>query len=185
MATLKEGQVILQNVRCGYLKLFKAEANKGVADSSPRFGLAAYLPKTDVKQKAKLDAEIDRLSKLHFKGAKPKSKDLFITDGDGEDGDENTKGFWIVRAARNESQGRPQILNRDRTAILPEDGLVVSGYRYNVLLSIYKPKAWNKICASLEIVQFVAKDEPFGAGPADPDVMPDLALDDEEGEFEA
>ena len=185
MSTLPEGQLLVPNSRLGYPKLWKAEAIKNVSDSKPRFGCAIYLPKSDEATKAKIDKEIARLSKINFKGVKPKSKDLCVVDGDGEDGDENTKGHWIISANRAESQGRPQVVDRSKKAIDSSDAsMVYAGCYCNFLVSFFVPKSWGKICASLEIVQFVRDGDPFGAARAvAEDVMPDLG-DDEDG-FEA
>lgn len=183
MSALKEGQIILPNVRCGYIKVWKAETMKNDPNSAPRFGLLAYLPKEDEKTKAKIDKEIKRLSDAHFKGQKPKSSMLFIKDGDGEDGDENSAGHWLLSINRQERQGRPQVIDQNRKAVLPEDGLIVAGYRYNVLMGIYAQVKWGRIAASLEVLQFWKKDDTFGAAPIDvDDVMPALTEDEE---FEA
>lgn len=181
-ATLKEGQIFIPASRLGYPKLYKAQGIDGDPTSKPRFGCQIMLPKSDTKTKEKLDAEITRLSKLHFKGVVPKSKDLFIKDGDGEDGDENTKGFWLISANRAESQGRPQIVDRDgRTALHEADGKPYAGCWCNFLVSAYVPKNWKKVCAGLEIVQFVKDDEPFGgSAPRAADVMPSMEEDEDE-----
>ena len=183
-ATLPEGQLFIPNARLGYPKLFKAEAIKNMADSKPRYGCAIYLDKSDEATKAKFDKEITRLSKLHFKGVKPKAKDICIVDGDGEDGDENTKGYWIIGANRAESQGRPQVVDRKRKPIDSSDAAdIYAGCRCNFLISLFKPKDWGKICASLEIVQFVKDDDRFGAPrPEAEDVMPELEDDEDGGE---
>ena len=185
MSNLKEGQLLLKRSRLGYPKLFTPEGIKGDPTSKPRYGCAIYVPKTDVKAKAAIDAEIGRLAKIHFKGKIPKSKDLFLTDGDGEDGDENTAGFWIVSANRAESQKRPQVVDKDgRTPLDSQDTKPYAGCRCNFLVSAYVPKNWAKICAVLEIVQFVGDDEPFGAGTVKAaDVMPDLSEDEDEDEI--
>jgi hypothetical protein len=184
MSNLPEGQVLILNSRLGYPKLFNAEGIKGDATSKPRFGCQIYLPKSDEATKAKIDKEVARLSKIHFKGVTPKSKDLFIKDGDGEDGDENTKGYWIISANRAESQGRPQVIDRQRKAIDSSDAsMVYAGSVCNFIIGTFKPGNWNKICASLEVVQFVKDGDPFGAPRVDVDsVMPELEPDDE---FEA
>lgn len=184
--SLPEGQILVPKSRIGYPKLFKAESIKNDASSKPRYGCQIYLPKEDESTKAKIDAEIARLSKIHFKGVKPKSKDLFIKDGDGDDGDENTRGYWILSANRQETQGRPQVVDRNKKPIdSTEAGKVYAGCYCNFLISAYVPKGWNKITASLEIVQFVKDGDPFGAARPDADaVMPDVP-DDEDEEFEA
>jgi len=184
--TLPEGQILIKNARIGYPKLFKAEGIKGDTTSKPRYGCQIYLPKSDEATKAKIDKEVARLSKIHFKGVKPKSKDLCFKDGDGEDGDENTADNWIISANRAESQGRPQVVDRARKPIDSSDASeVYAGCYCNFLISFFVPKGWNKICASLEIVQKAKDGEPFGAARAKADeVMPELG-DDEEEEFEA
>jgi hypothetical protein len=186
MSNIPEGQVLIPNARLGYPKLFKAEGIKGDADSKPRYGCAIYLSKEDEATKAKIDKEIARLSKLHFKGVKPKTKDLSIQDGDGEAGDENTKGCWIISANRAESQGRPQVVDRARKPIDSADAAeVYAGCVCNFLVSFFVPKNWSKICTSLEICQKVKDGERIGAARvAAEDVMPELGPDDEDG-FEA
>ena len=182
-ATLPEGQLLIPNSRLGYPKLWKPEAIKGMADSKPRYGCAIYLPKEDEATKAKIDKEIARLSKVHFKGTKPKSKDLCILDGDGEDADELTKGYWVISANRAESQGRPQVVDRKRKPIDSTDSdKVYPGCRCNFLISFFVPKNWAKICASLEIVQFVGDGDRFGAPRPEADaVMPELEDEDGDG----
>jgi hypothetical protein len=182
--TLPEGQVLIPNARLGYPKLWKAEGIKADPTSKPRFGCAIYLPKSDTTTKAALDKEIERLQKEKFKGTKLKSKDLFISDGDGEDGDENTKGCWIISANRAETQGRPQVVDRSRKPIDSSDASkVYAGCYCNFLIGVYVPGKWQKICASLEIVQFVKDGEPLGAPRPDADaVMPDLPEDDDDND---
>lgn len=182
---LQDGQIMLPNCRLSYPKLYKAEPIKNDPTSKPRYGCQFLLPKSDEATKAKIDKEIDRLSKLHFKGVKPKSKDIALKDGDGEDGDENTAGHWIISANRSESQGRPQVVGRDRKPIdSSEQSTVYGGCYVNGLVAAFVPKKWGKICFSLEIVQKTKDGESFGAPRVEAeDVMPELA--DEDGdEFE-
>jgi len=178
----KEGQLLLTNGRIRYPKLYTPEPIKGDPNAKPRYSCVFYLPKTNVKAKAAIDSEIERLSKLHFKGKVPKTSMLFIKDGDGEDGDENTKGCWIISANRATKQGRPQVVDKDgRTPIDSQDTKVYSGCRVNILIDVYKPNGWDRICCGLEIVQWIGDDEPFGDGAVKAaDVMPDLSDEDED-----
>lgn len=184
MSTLPEGQVLILNARIGYPKLFKAEGIKNDPSSTPRYGCQIYLSKEDESTKAKIDKEINRLAKIHWKGIKPKSKDLCLKDGDSEeDGDENTRGCWIISANRAESQGRPQVVNRQKKPIdSSEAGQVYAGCVCDFLVSFFKPKNWNKVTASLEIVRKTADGDPIGSARASADVLPDLESDEE---FEA
>lgn len=180
---LPEGQVLIRNARLGYPKLWEPKAVKNDDKARPRFGCQIYIPKSDENTKAVLDREIARLVKTHMKGIKPKSKDLFLKDGDGEDNrDEHAKGHWIVSANRAESQGRPQIIDRKRVAIDSKDAAeMYAGCYCNFLISVFIPKRGNtnQISACLEVVQKVKDGEPFGAAPVDVEsVMPELEDDD-------
>jgi hypothetical protein len=181
-ATLREGQILIRNARIGYPKLFTPEGIKGDPTSKPRYGCQILISKTDVKTKATIDAEIERLSKVHFKGKVPKTKDLFLRDGDSEDGDDNTRGYWIVSANRSEAQKRPQVVDKDgKTPLDSQDSKPYAGCRCNFLISAYVPKNWAKVCAVLDICQFVADDEPFGAGTVKAsEIMPDLSEEDDD-----
>jgi hypothetical protein len=177
-ATLREGQVILKG-RIGYPKLWEAEAVKNDPSAKPRFGCQVYLPKSDEATFAKVQKAVSKLIKEKLDGVKPKPKDMCIKDGDGEDGDENTKGFWIISANRQEKQGRPTVIDRNRAPLTAGDGKPYAGCWCNVLVSFYVPKGWKKITASLEIVQFWADDEPYGAPRPSVDVMPDMGDDED------
>lgn len=176
---LQEGQVLLTNVRLSFPKLWQAESVKGDPNAKPRYGCRFMIAKDDIKNKAKLDKEIDRIVKANMKGVRPKSKDIFIIDGDGEDGDESSRGYWLVSANRAESQGRPTVVDRDKSPLAQGDDKPYAGCYVNAVISIYKPKDWGKICSCLEVVQFSKDGERFGAGRVDVnEVLPDL--DDED-----
>ena len=186
--TLAEGQVFVPNARLGYPKLYVAKAMEKDPTSNPRFGCQIYFPKSDEATKAKLDVEVAKLVKVNLKGVKPKSKDFCVKDGDGEDGDEHTKGCWIISANRAESQGRPQVIDRKRKAIdSSESATMYAGCVCNFLIAVYVPKKGNtnQICAVLEVVQRVKDGEPLGAARVNVDnAMPELGDEDEDGEFE-
>jgi Protein of unknown function (DUF2815) len=160
---LQEGQIKLVG-RISYPKLWRAEHFKNDPNSAKRYGCQILVPKSDTEAKKRIDAEVARLSKLYFKGAAMKAKALFYKDGDGEDGDEFSKGCWIVSANRSEKQGRPQVVDRNRTPLSEDDDKIRAGYQCVFILSIYKPKGYDILAASLEVIQFKAKDEEFGAG---------------------
>lgn len=179
---LQEGQLLIKNARLGYPKLFAASAIKGDPNAKPRFGCQIYIPKSDEATKAAIDKEIARLAKIHTKGVKPKSSLLPFKDGDGEDGDDNTRGYWILSANRAETQGRPQVIDRSRRPIdSSESSDVYGGCWCNFLVGFFYQQKWGRICCGLEIVQKVKDGESFGAPRvAADDVMPELADDEEE-----
>lgn len=185
MSALKEGQLLIRNARLSYPKLFRAEAVKSDPNARPRYGCALIVPKGDEATMAKVNAEIARLAKGKMKGVTPKRKDIPIKDGDGEDGDEFSKGCWVISANRQESQGRPTVIDRDKSPLDESDGRPYAGCYVNAVIGLYVPKAWpTKVCASLEIVQFWKDGEPFGAERVDTDVMPDFdGEDDDDSSF--
>ncbi len=179
-ATLKDGQVLIKG-RISYPKVFKPEHFKNDTATPKRYGCQVLMPKSDTEGKAAIDKEIDRLTKQHFKGKKPKTKDLPIKDGDGEDGDEHSKGCWIISANRAESQGRPTVVDRQKQPIVQEDGKLFAGYHCRFILGIYKPKTYDIISASLELVQVLREGEVIGAAPVSADDLPDLDDDEDDG----
>jgi len=189
-SALPEGQLYIPPSVIGHPKLFSAEGIQNDPTSKPRFGCQIYLKKTDEATKAKIDADIARLTKLHLKGVKPKSKDLFISDGDGEDGDAHTVGCWIISANRAEKQGRPDIRKRENGANVILDSAEASeiygGAVCDFIISTFIPKNWgSKICACLETVRKVKNGDRIGAARVDADeAMPDLPDEDEDGGFE-
>lgn len=148
--------------RISFPKVFKPEKVKGVKDGKPRFGLELLVPKSDKKACKDLEDYRDALkNKPPLKGKKVKGDDICIVDGDDEDMREEQKGHLVVKMARAETQGPPAVVGRQREKLRPEDNLVVAGYWFNVIFRLYVPKDFNKICASLEAMQFVKKDESF------------------------
>jgi hypothetical protein len=181
MAEIREDQVVLVG-RLGYPKLFEPKPVKQEPDGKKRYGCQIYLPKSDEETKARIEQIMRGLIKSKLKGVAPKSRDLCIRDGDGEDGTPETEGFWVISANRAESQGRPTVLDTNKTPLSKDDTRPYAGCWCQFLISIYVPSGWNRIAASLEIVRFYKDDEAFGAPPADPDVMPDLPDDaDDDG----
>ena len=178
MAQLNDTQIILWG-RLSYPKLFTPEAVKAEPDGKKRYGCQIMLPKSDEAAKARIEAIMRKLIKEKLKGVSPKRGDLCIKDGDGEDGTPETAGYWLISANRAETQKRPTVLDRDKSPLTKDDTRPYAGCWCQFLISLYIPGKWQKICASLEIVRFWKDDEPFGAPPADPDVMPDLDDEDE------
>lgn len=174
--------MIIPKSRLSYPHLWQADTVEGESDpSKARYGCSILLPKSDKATKAVLDGEIKRLVKERMKGVMPKSKDIAMKDGDGEYGDDYSKGCWIVSANRSKALRRPQVIDRKRQPLDEEDGKPNAGDVCNFLVSLYVPKKWpSKICFGLEIVQFVETGEPIGASAADADVMPEMDGDDED-----
>lgn len=101
------------------------------------------------------------------------------TNEDGEiyDGYEN---MMVVVAANDR---RPQTLDRDKTPVTEEDGILYAGCYVDAVLSFYtvntKDSGGNGVFASLEIVRFRKDGEAFGAAPLEADEFLD-DVDEEE-----
>lgn len=181
----RDTDVTLLNVRGSYVKFVTPAAVVAEPNGTKRYGLTVLLPKSDKTGKAKLDAAIAAVKK-----ANPKTKflpsNIFLKDGDS---DERTKpeyaDHWFFAANRNESQGPPDCYGKKKSAgKLSKDEvkeLFYSGCRLNVVVGVFKPKGWDKVCASIEIAQFAGDDERFGDGStASADELPDIEDDEDE-----
>lgn len=182
----KSGATTLLMVRASYLKLAKPEAVKGEPDGKKRYGMVCLIPKDTAEGKAayaKSLAEIERIKKAN-PTVKFKAKDICLQDGDkAEDVPEEYKGHWFFSANRNEDQKRPQVLGKKKSAGVIDsdhDQFPYSGCWVNVVVSFYKPKRFDKVCASLEIVQFAKNDTPFAGTQASADDLPDDEDDDDD-----
>lgn len=84
-------------------------------------------------------------------------------------------GHWYVTA---KSATRPTIVNKDRSPLSEEDGVIYSGCRVNVIIEFYCNTMPNKkgVFAGLKAVQFCGDDESFGGGsPASADEFDDVS----------
>jgi len=186
----RDTDVTLLNVRASYVKLVTAQAVKAEAgnpNAKKRYGLVVLIPKTDTEGKAKLDK-----AEASVKAANPKVKflksNLLLKDGDtDEKAEPEYAGYWFFSANRNEDQGPPDCYGKKKSAgKLSKDevkNLIYSGCRLNVVVGVYKPKQWDKVCASIEIVQFAGDGERLGDGSsASADELPDIEDDEDDAD---
>jgi hypothetical protein len=124
----------------------------------------------------------------HF-GKKVPSDKCCLRKGDYEEGNPRYDGYggmWAVSAARAQKQGRPVLVDRRKNPLSDKDAatMLYAGCRVNAKINIYanNHEGVKRINATIEVVQFVRDDEPFGAGPASVDDMPDVADDLEESD---
>lgn len=184
--------VVLKNVRLGFAKLWKAEA--ATADATPKFGASLIIEPGSADEKANLkacDAAVAYVAKKTWAdkaerivGAIERKRKSY-RDGDGETNEEGETwdgfaGTMIVVAKNNK---RPQILNRDKTPLAEEDGVVYSGCYVDAVVSFYttskKEQGGNGIFSSLEIVRFRKDGDSFGAGKLNVDDYLDDVEDDD------
>jgi hypothetical protein len=175
-------RLILNNVRGAFLQVFQAKAFEG---SEPAFSGAFIFPKNHPQVK-ELNQAIEKVGKEKF-GAKwdaiykaMKATDkTCLHDGDSKSQYDGFEGNLFV-TARNKV--RPTALNRDRSPVTEEDGVIYSGCYLNASLEIWaQDNKWGKrINATLRGVQYFGPGEAFSSGgaPATEDEFPDLSTDD-------
>lgn len=169
--------VKLKNVRLAFPDLF--EPRPDVDGNNPKFGANFIFEKGDANHKA-LSAAMKAVAieKWGDNGEKI-LKTLENTKRCCRDGDTNLdkegntyngfEGMQYVVARRSPKQGRPMIIDRDKTPLLPEDGKPYGGCYVNASIDIYaldKPKIGKSVNADLRGVQFVKDGDAFGGGTA-------------------
>jgi len=176
-------KIKLTNVRLSFPSLFsKAKFN----DVETKFEATFLLHK---EQQAdlikKLESSIDKIAAEHFKGKVPKGLKLCIADGDEKDYDgyENHMSF---KAASNK---RPTLIDRDKTPLAEEDGVLYAGCYVNAIVDFWVQdnQYGKRVNSNLLGVQFFKDGDEFGAGDttdvaSDFDAFDDFE-DDDDGEF--
>lgn len=192
MAEARQDIVVLQNVRLSFPKLWKAEA---AVPGSPQKYSASFLIDPDTPEgKAnikKVEAALkyvgqktwadkaERVMKALESGRKCFLDGESATDAEG-DVYSGYEGMMYVKAGNKK---RPQVLNRDKTPLSEEDGVIYGGCYVDAVVSFYattkKEQGGNGMFATLEVVRFRKDGEAFGAAPIDADDYLD-DIDDEE-----
>lgn len=167
-----DGTILIKDVRLSYPHLFKAWA--GQDDQEPKFSGKFWLDKkTHREEIIALNKFLQALQQEYFKARIPADK-LFFKDG-AASGKEDEATQFIVSASE---KVRPNILNRDKSAIAEADDIIYAGCYVHVLIRPWKQanKFGKRINANLLAVQF-ARDGERISGVSRPDV--DDVFDDE------
>jgi hypothetical protein len=195
MAQERPDVVVLTGVRLSFPKLWKAE--QSTPDSKPKFGATFILdPETangaaNIKKieaaikKIKTDTWKDKAGKI-YDNIETKRKafcdgnDVTNAEGDVYAGYED---MMVVKAS---NARRPQVLNRDKSPLTEEDGVIYGGCYVDAVVSFYsvtkKEQGGNGLFATLELVRYRKEGEAFGAAPIDADDYLDELDDDEEAD---
>ena len=160
----KTAEVIkLTHVRASYPHLFRRAVFDG---EEGKFEITFLIDKSDPQIK-KLKGHISKIRKgLAFKVPVDK---ICLRDGD-EMGREETEGHYTLKASTGR---RPVVLNRDKSAINEDDGIIYGGCFVNATIDFWvqNNKFGKRINCNLRAVQFDADGDSFGAGPVDDDDM--------------
>lgn len=182
-------EIYLEDVRLSYPHLFEPTQfkRKGKADTSskPRFTASFLLDKKKHKKTIEeIEDAIDDVIEAKWGKKPPKfeEKNICLSDGDESDKDEQA-GCMVLKAAAPE-KSPPKIFLRDMSPAEERDGKPYGGCYVNALVRIYAYDEWSdQVNASLEIVQYYRKGEPFGKGAADTSKFKSYGEDDDEGDY--
>lgn len=172
-------QLVLVDVRLAFPSLFTPKE----LDGKERYESTYLLDKkSDKKQLSAIQDIIARLIDDEFDGESPGTERLPIQDGDKKAYD-GYEGHFYLGANRSASQGRPTVLNKDKTPLVESDGIIFGGCYVNAVVRFYtingknakkKGPGGKRVCCSVEIVQFNHEGDRFGAPAVDIDVLPDI-----------
>lgn len=159
--------VKLNDVRLFFPALFEPEEFKGKKNYRAIFAVepgsandkaihAAVLEVATVKWGKKAQARIDEFG--------PVKQQFPYRDGNKVDYD-GAEGLWVLTANRKEDQGRPLVLDRNKSPLQPKDGKPYSGCYVNASVEIWAQDGENSgIRCALRGVQFFRDGDAFSGG---------------------
>jgi len=190
----RDGIVTLRDVRLSFPHLFEPTAS---VEDGPKKYRATFLmdPETESGKKniAAIEAAIKKAAAGVWKGNADKIRAKLDSDRSGlRDGDDCTNqagdvyaGYEGMMALGATNARKVKVLRRDKSTIdSTEAAEIYAGCYVNAVVSIWatdqKKHGGNGIFATLEIVQYLRKGEPFGAAELDEDDYLDDMGDEEE-----
>lgn len=196
----REGVVVLKDVRLSFPHLFEPSAS---IENGPKKFRAAFLidpetasGKANIK---KIEAAMDKAAIGVWKSKEKADKIRNKLDSDRSglrDGDDCTNkegdvydGYEGMKVISATNGRKPKVLRRDKSVIdSTESADIYAGCYVNAVVSIWatnqEKHGGNGIFATLEIVQYLRKGEPFGASELDEDDYLEDLEDEEEDDDE-
>lgn len=182
------GQVYLKNVRLSYPHLF--EKQKANEDAKPKYSAAFLIDPTTAVGKqniAKIKKAIAEAEEKKWKktGFKYKQDRICFYDGNENVNDEGEvrPGYedMMVIKASNERPVDLRHRNKSKVDWDSERDTFYGGCYVEAVLRLYGTDNGGSkgLFASLELVRYYAKGDPFGAPPVDDSILDDLEDDEE------
>ena len=168
-------KVLLKNVRLSFPSLFKTEVYGG--EDTEKFAATFLIPKSDTKTVKLLEDSCKAaLVEKYGEGKVPKGFKMPLVDGD----DKEYQGYADHVCIKANTKKRPTLVNRDKTPIVEEDGILYGGCYVNASIDVWvMDNAYGKkVLASLNAIQFVKDGESFGTKSEGAECFEDL--DDDE-----
>ena len=149
---------MLKNCRLSFPSLFEHATYQG--QSLDKFEATFLIPKDSDDAKA-VQAAIKEVGTEVLGRDWSKAK-LCLMDGDDKDYS-GYAGNWAVKAS---TKKRPIVINKDKSALTDEDGVIYPGCHVNASISIYAyQNSYGRfVQAQLNAVQFAKDGEAFGRG---------------------
>lgn len=167
-------KIMLKNVRLSFPSLFKTEIYAG--EDTEKYAATFLIPKSDTKTVASIEQACkDALVEKYGEGKVPKGFKMPLVDGD----DKEYQGYADHVCIKVSTKKRPTLVNRDKTPIVEEDGILYGGCYVNASIDVWvmDNSYGKKVLASLNAIQFVKDGESFGTKSDGADDFEDL--DDE------
>ena len=174
--------IMIKNARLSFPEIWAPKAfNEGQA---PKFSCNFLLDKeSDKAQIASFKKAIKEAALAGFKGEIPTGLKICINDGKDKSYDGYENAMYISCASRL----RPQVIDRDRTPLVEEDGRPYAGCYVNAAISFWiQDNKWGKrVAANLNALQFVKDGETFGAGGIKAETVFDDISSEQDADVEA
>jgi len=174
--------IMIKNARLSFPDIWTAKAfNEGQA---PKFSCNLLLDKeNDKAQIASFKKAIKEAALAGFNGELPAGLKICMNDGKEKSYDGYENAMFISCASRL----RPQIIDRDRTPLVEEDGRPYAGCYVNAAISFWiQDNKWGKrVAANLNALQFVKDGETFGAGGIKAETVFDDISSEQDADVEA
>lgn len=176
-------KILLKNARISFADgLFNAGTPKGVPNATPKFGSDFIIdPKTSVFKQVEgkwlattMDKVILEMANDAWKGKGQAMLDSLNADkkcyrnGNARVDESGSirSGYEGTMYVSAKNKVRPEVVDKDMSPLVQEDGKPYSGCRVNVSFDIYVLTDATKkgVHATLKAVQFAGDDESFGGG---------------------
>jgi len=152
-------KVLLKNVRLSFPSLFKTEIYAG--EDTEKYAATFLIPKSDTKTVTAIEQACKQaLVEKYGEGKVPKGFKMPLVDGD----DKEYQGYADHVCIKANTKKRPTLVNRDKTPIVEEDGILYGGCYVNASIDVWvmDNSYGKKVLASLNAIQFVKDGEAFG-----------------------
>ena len=139
--------------------LFKTEIYAG--EDTEKYAATFLIPKSDTKTVTAIEQACKQaLVEKYGEGKVPKGFKMPLVDGD----DKEYQGYADHVCIKANTKKRPTLVNRDKTPIVEEDGILYGGCYVNASIDVWvmDNSYGKKVLASLNAIQFVKDGEAFG-----------------------